>query len=326
MRFYNYLNENQENFWEMTFDEFMALKDNRWWIESEVDDVGLKYTLNWKEGKKTKGKSLYANNAAVKKQGNIYWSFYYLFVKYNIDDVKSFDVIKQFKDEDWAQHKYKQMEKYGSIGVLDKVDIVNNKDVKAFIKKTDVYKDYLKFLRGLYKDAENSKKFTWNDVQSIANKLNIEIDHNMVHSASVSAGEAGVGSKNVSIRTKYVKTDYGVQIFFHELAHAVLVSKGGRNPWTTTKKIKLKDTEWIEIFNLLGWINPKGAVRTSQTERYARLIELFFVKNKDLKQNAPTLYSKVFDLMDDMAVYLTIQNYYGGIFEFKKNFAQETGN
>lgn len=326
MRLISFLNEQEKKYiWDYTFPEFKELKNKLWWFNTEETEQGIEYSITYKKtqsSKKRQGTSVLEKNKSVQnylnKLGSIEKVLYMLIIKHNIENVNNLNVIEQFKDESWAQDKYrilKSKQEY-PIDKSTAGELVTNKEIKNYIKELDIYMDFVNFLKNMAKKAEKQDKFTWEDVLSIANKFNITINTDLIDKSA--SGEAGVGIPKMSIRKKYQKTDVGVSTFFHELAHALLVSRGGQKPWSHTKKISISKTDWKNIFDFLGQ-SGKGEAQTSQTERYARLIQMFFMYNKTLKRIAPDLYKKVYSLIDEMAIYLTILSF-GGLEEFRQYY------
>ena len=305
MRFYTFLNEKQKKIWQMNFEEFSNNANISW--DGEMNN----YIFKFKDGKKTKEVIIPQDT-----YNDALWASYRYVIKYFQNQV-SLDILKQFQGQKWADEEIDK--RNNPLKYIKSHDLVSNKEFRNYVKSTEEYKDYIKFFRDLAKRAEKEDEFTWNDVKSIASKLDIKIRSNLLNPEAT--GEATPGNTIMDIQKKIQGTSSGVSTFFHELGHIILVTKSGDEPWSSVKNVKISNTEWQRIFNMLDQ-EPKGKMKTSQTERYARLFQVFFTKNKKLKEKAPSLYKKVYELLEDAAVFVTVINH-GGFNYFRKLFTKE---
>ena len=311
MRLKQYLNEVKKQIWNLSFDEFQKVADLEW---SEDEN---RYIFKWKKSNRSKkAKRLYIPTndyqVALKK------SYGYL-IKTFADKV-DIDILKSFKDQSWAQKEITKRE--NPLDYINDLDLASNKEIRQYVKETKEYNDYLNFWKDLSKKAQNEDDFTWNDAKQIAKKSNIKIGSSLLSNAP---GEADVGSSRIDIKKKYIGTSDGVSLFFHELAHALLVTKRGKESWSNTKNVKISKTEWKGVFGILSEPS-KGKFASSQTERYARLFETYFTMNKRLKRISPGLYNKILGLLEDISIFLVIKNHGGYQYwkELIKNKENET--
>lgn len=156
-----------------------------------------------------------------------------------------------------------------------------------------------KLIQQLINDAKQGKQLDRKEAEALVDRFGMEIEWGVM--GYKASGLGSPGGPSINIAKKYERGPFPTDTFIHEFTHNLLHSKGGFEPWRKKKGEELWRGDWATVARMKQIPRGEAKYWTEQTERYARLGELYFLRNQELKEKAPILYDKYEKLLNDNA-------------------------